>query len=181
MEKILKDCNDRMKGALDSLEHNLKTVRTGAANASILDEIQIDYYGSETPLNQLGSITVSEGKTLVIKPYDATTLKNIERAINESTLGLPPQNDGTVIRLTMPSLTEESRKDLCKVVSKFAEEAKVAVRNVRRDANDHTKANKELTEDMQKNCLEKVQKTTDEFIKIIDENAKNKEKEIMTI
>ena len=181
MEKILNECKEKMSGTIGSFEHNLKTVRTGAANASLLDDVTIDYYGSETPLNQLSSITVSEGRTLVIKPYDASTLKNIERAINESSLGLPPQNDGVVIRITMPALTEESRKELCKKVAKFAEEAKVAIRNIRRDANDHAKTNKELTEDMQKNCLEKVQKLTDDFVKEVDDKAKAKDKDIMTI
>ncbi len=181
MEQILNSCKDKMGQALVSLDRHLGTVRTGVANASILDEINVDYYGSPTPLNQISSISVQEGKTLVIKPYDSSSLKDIEKAINESPLGLPPNSDGTVVRINVPSLTEETRKEYCKTVHKYAEDAKVAVRNVRRDANDHAKADKTLTEDMQKDCLERVQKVTDDFIKQIDEKAKAKEQEIMKI
>lgn len=181
MQNILDLCNEKMNQAITVYENHLMTVRTGVANAGMLNDIHVSYYGSLTPLNQISSISVSEGKTLVIKPYDSSSLKDIEKAIAESNIGLPTNNDGTVVRINVPALTEETRKGYCKTVLKFAEDAKVAIRNVRRDANDHAKADKNLTEDLQKNCLEKVQKITDEHIKLVDEKAKAKEKEIMTI
>ena len=147
----------------------------------MLDHVEVDYYGSPTPVNQIASISVVEGRTLVIKPYDSSSLKNIEKACNEADLGIAPQNDGTVIRLTVPALTEETRKEMCKKVSKYAEEAKVQIRNLRRDGNDAAKKDDTLTEDMEKDCLDKIQKLTDEFIKKIDDIAANKEKEVMTI
>ncbi|MEG1462184.1 MAG: ribosome recycling factor, partial [Anaerorhabdus sp.] len=160
---------------------SLATVRTGRANTTMLDHVEVDYYGSPTPVNQIASISVVEGRTLVIKPYDSSSLKNIEKACNEADLGIAPQNDGTVIRLTVPALTEETRKEMCKKVSKYAEEAKVQIRNLRRDGNDAAKKDDTLTEDMEKDCLDKIQKLTDEFIKKIDDIAANKEKEVMTI
>lgn len=181
MQAILNHVNEKMNKAIASFEHELTTVRTGRANASLLDAVEVDYYGSPTPVNQVGSISVVEGKTLVIKPFDKSILKELETAINKANLGIAPQNDGTVIRLTVPSLTEERRKELTKVVSKMAEEAKVAIRNIRRDGNDMIKKNKELTEDMQKDGQEKIQKATDEFIKKVDSIAAAKDKDIMTV
>lgn len=181
MQAILNQVNEKMTKAIASFEHELVNVRTGRATAALLDGIEVDYYGSATPINQVASISVVEGKTLVIKPFDKTLLKEIETAIHKANLGIAPQNDGTVVRLTVPSLTEERRKELTKVVSKLGEEAKVAIRNIRRDGNDVVKKNKELTEDMQKDAQEKIQKLTDEFIKKVDAIAEAKDKEIMAI
>ena len=172
---------EKMAKAIESLEHNLVKIRTGRANPNMLESIEVDYYGCPTPVNQMASISVQEGRTLVIKPYDASSLKNIEAAINKSSLGLPPLNDGSVIRITVPSLTEETRKGFCKDISKMAEEAKVAVRNVRRDANDAIKKDKTIPEDQAKNLQDDVQKLTDKYIEKVDGVAKAKEKEVMTI
>ena len=170
-----------MSKAIEAFEHNLSKVRTGRANPAILDGVEVDYYGSPTPINQIASVSVQEGKTIMIKPYDASSLKDIERAINTSDIGLPPQNDGSCIRITVPALTEETRKGYCKDVAKMAEEAKVAIRNIRRDGNDEVKKDKSIPEDMAKDLQEQIQKTTDKFIAKVDEVAKAKEKEIMTI
>ena len=172
---------EKMEKGIANFEKNLVNIRTGRANPQILDAVKVDYYGTPTLLNQIASISVQEGKTLVIKPYDANSLKDIEKAINESNIGLPPVNDSTVIRLTTPALTEETRKGFCKDIGKYAEEAKVAIRNVRRDANDAIKKDKTLAEDAQKDFQDQVQKLTDEYIKKIDEKSKAKEKEVMTI
>ena len=172
---------ERMEKTLISLGHNLGKVRTGRANPSMLDRIEVDYYGSPTPVDQIASITVTEGKTLVIKPYDSSSLKDIVKAINTSDLGLPPQNDGSVVRITVPALTEETRKGFCKDISKMAEEAKVSIRNIRRDANDEVKKDKTLPEDEAKALQSDIQDLTDEYIKKIDVIASEKEKEVMTI
>lgn len=177
----IKAIEEKMLKAIGALENNLTKVRTGRANPNMLDGIEVDYYGSPTPVNQIASVTVQEGKTLVIKPYDSSSLKDIERAINASELGLPPVNDGTVIRITAPALTGETRKGFCKDISKMAEEAKVAIRNIRRDANDAVKKDKTLPEDVAKDLQDKVQKLTDKFTAKADEVAKAKEKEVMTI
>ena len=181
MQTIINDIKLKMDDKLISLESQLNTIRTGAANANILDRISIDYYGSQTPLNQLSSITISEGKTLVIKPYDISTLKLIERAINESDLNIPPQSDGSLVRLTMPSLTEETRRQLTKTASKYGEDTKIVIRNIRRDANEHIKRDKTISEDNQKDILDNIQKITDDYIKQIDIIVKNKEQDIMKI
>lgn len=172
---------EKMKKTIVSLETNLSKVRTGRANPQILDGVEVDYYGSPTPLNQIASVSIQEGKTLCIKPYDASSLKDIEKAINASDIGLPPINDGTVIRLSVPALTEETRKGFCKDISKMAEDAKVSIRNIRRDANDQIKKDKSLTEDQSKSLQDDVQKLTDKYIEKIDSVAKTKEKEVMTI
>ena len=172
---------DRMSKAISSLENNLAKVRTGRANPQILDGIEADYYGSPTPINQMASISVQEGKCLVIKPYDVHSLKDIERAINASDLSLPPTNDGTCIRITIPSLTEETRKGYCKDIDKMAEEAKVAIRNIRRDANDDVKSDKTIPEDTSKDLLEQIQKLTDKYVAKVDSVAQAKQKEVMTI
>ena len=181
VEEILLNCEEKMEKAVDQFESHLTTVRTGRANPNLLDRIEVDYYGAMTPVNQIASISVSEGRTLVIKPYDKGSLKDIEKAINASDIGLPPQNDGTVVRITVPQLTEETRKQFCKQVSKFAEEAKVVVRNQRRDANDALKKDKSIPEDESKAALEDTQKLTDKYIEKIDDIAAKKEKDIMTI
>ena len=177
----IKLVEDRMTKAIDSLGNNLVKVRTGRANPQMLDGIEVDYYGSPTPLNQIASISVQEGKSLVIKPYDAHSLKDIERAINASDLSLPPTNDGTCIRITVPSLTEETRKGFCKDIAKMAEEAKVAIRNIRRDGNEEVKKDKTIPEDTAKDLQDQIQKLTDKFVAKVDEVAKAKEKEVMTI
>ncbi|MBQ3419652.1 MAG: ribosome recycling factor [Erysipelotrichaceae bacterium] len=177
----IKNIEARMEKAIENFKTGLDKVRTGRANPTILNGIEVDYYGSPTPINQIASVSVQEGKTIVIKPYDASSLKDIERAINTSNLGLPPQNDGSVIRITVPALTEETRKGYCKEVSKMAEEAKVAIRNIRRDGNDEVKKDKTIPEDLAKDLQDKIQKATDKFIKLIDEVGKQKEDEIMKI
>lgn len=177
----IKTVEEKMAKAIEALEHNLTKVRTGRANPNLLDHIEVDYYGCPTPINQIASISVQEGKTLCIKPYDASSLKDIEKAINASDIGLPPLNDGSVVRITMPVLTEETRKGFCKDIAKFAEEAKVAIRNIRRDGNEEVKKDKTLPEDTSKDLQEQIQKLTDKYVAKVDEVAKAKEKEVMTI
>lgn len=171
----------RMEKVIDSYQHALSNIRTGRANPGIISEIEVDYYGAPTPLNQMGQISVVEGTQLVVKLYDTSMLKEVEKAINSANIGLVPQNDGSVIRLNVPKLTEETRKDLSKGVSKFAEEAKISIRNIRRDLNDEAKCDDELNEDGEKHMLELIQKQTDAFIKRIDGIGEDKVKEIMTI
>ncbi len=177
----IKTVEEKMLKAVEALEHNLTKVRTGRANPNLLDHIEVDYYGCPTPINQIASISVQEGKTLCIKPYDASSLKDIEKAINASDIGLPPLNDGTVVRITMPVLTEETRKGFCKDIAKFGEEAKVAIRNVRRDGNDEVKKDKTLPEDVSKDLQDQIQKLTDKYVAKVDDVTKAKEKEVMTI
>ena len=181
MQKTLDQARERMNKAIDTLQNHLAQIRTGRANPNLLERVEVEYYGSPTPLNQMASISVVEGRQLVIKPYDKSILKGIEKAINAANIGLTPMNDGDVIRLNVPQLTGETRKELSKEASKVGEEAKVAVRNIRRDANDSIKKNKELTEDEVKKANEKVQKLTDEFTKKVDEIVSAKSKEIMSI
>lgn len=181
MDNVIELTKSKMAKSLESFEHELSTVRTGVASASILDRVEVMYYGFKTPLNQVASISVPEARMLMIKPYDKTTLKEIEKAIVEADLGLTPNNDGSIIRIIIPALTEERRKELCKQVSRYCEDAKVAIRNIRRDANDTVKKNKEVSEDLRKGLEEDIQKLTDEFIKKADTVAKNKEKDIMSI
>ena len=163
MKEILDNSRSKMQKAIDTFSEHLETIRTGRANAGMLAGVEADYYGCPTPINQISSITVVEGRQLVVKPYDSSSLKAIEHAINKSDLGLNPQNDGSVIRINVPAPTEETRKELCKKVSKLSEEAKIAVRNLRRDANEAAKKDETLTEDAEKECLEKIQKLTDEM------------------
>lgn len=179
--EILDLAKQKMEKAVGVLEENLKAIRTGVANASLLEHVQFEYYGSMTPINQVASIKVVEGRQLMIKPYDKSTLKDIERAIATSDTGLVPQNDGEVIRLNVPALTEERRKELSKNADKIGEEAKIAIRNIRREANDTIKKDKELTEDENKKMQEKVQKLTDEFVKKIDMAVSEKTAEIMKV
>lgn len=179
--ELLDVTKHKMEKAVEKLDENLKTIRTGVANASLLEHVHFEYYGSETPINQVASIKVVEGRQLMIKPYDRSTLKDIERAIATSDTGLVSQSDGEVIRLNVPALTEERRKQLSKEADKMGEEAKIAVRNVRREANDAVKKDKELTEDDAKRMQEKVQRLTDEFAKKIEKEVSEKEKEIMKV
>jgi len=181
---IIQDAKNRMLKAIDALRSELSTIRAGRANPSLLDRVQVEYYGVPTPLNQLANVSAPEARMLVIQPYDKTMMSEIERAILKADLGISPTNDGNVIRIAIPPLTEERRKDLVKQVKKAAEDAKVAVRNVRRDANDNLKkAEKagEMTEDELRRHTEEVQKLTDENIANIDQVANNKEKEIMEV
>ena len=181
MDNLVEQTKSKMSKSVESFESELSTVRTGVASASILDRVEVMYYGFKTPLNQVASISVPEPRMLVIKPYEKSTLKDIEKAIVEANLGLTPNNDGTLIRIIIPALTEERRKELCKQVSRYSEDAKVSIRNIRRDANDTVKKNKEVSEDTRKGLEEDIQKLTDEFVKKIDSIAKDKEKDIMSI
>lgn len=179
--EILEVTKHKMEKAVGMLQDNLKTIRTGVANATLLEHVQFEYYGSMTPINQVASIKVVEGRQLMIKPYDKSTLKDLERAISTSDTGLVPQSDGEVIRLNVPALTEERRKELSKTADKMGEEAKIAIRNVRREGNDAIKKDKELTEDESKRLQEKVQKLTDEYVKKVDAAIEEKTKEIMKV
>lgn len=174
----------KMEKRIDGLVSEFKTIRAGRANASVLDKIAIDYYGTMTPVQQVGSISSPEPRMLVIQPWDASVLSEIEKAINKSDLGISPQNDGKVIRLNFPPLTEERRRELVKMVKKYAEEAKVQIRNVRRDALEMYKKQKkdgEITEDDLKTIEKDVQNMTDKYIKEIDDITSDKEKEITEI
>lgn len=178
------EIEEKMNKRVEGFNSELKTIRAGRANASVLDKIAIDYYGSMTPIAQVGSIASPEPRMLVIQPWDASVLKEIEKAILKSDIGIAPQNDGKVIRLNFPPLTEERRKELVKTVKKYSEEAKVQVRNVRRDALEDYKTmkkNSEITEDDLKNAEKDIQTLTDKFIKEIDEITAAKEKEILEV
>lgn len=180
IDMILDDAQERMGKAIEAYRRELSTVRTGRATPAMLDRVMVNYYGSPTPINQIAGISVVEGRQLVIKPYDRSSLKDLDRAIYEADLGLTPQNDGELIRITVPALTEERRKEFAKNVWKYAENAKVAIRNIRRDANDEIKKC-DGSEDEIKSGQTRVQKLTDKFVKEIDEIAKTKEKDIMTV
>ncbi|MGY3742210.1 ribosome recycling factor [Leuconostoc inhae] len=177
----LTDAKTRMQGAQDALKRELGSIRTGRANPHILDRIEVEYYGAMTPLKQVASISVPEARLLLITPFDKSALEEIVRAINMSDLGLNPASDGNIVRLAIPQMTEEGRKDLAKQVKAEAEKAKVSIRNVRRDAMDNVKKDKELPEDDVRNAEDDVQKLTDENIKAIDVIATEKEKELLTI
>lgn len=180
----MQDSENRMVKALDVLKKELQSLRAGRANPAILEKITVDYYGSPTPINQMANITAPEPRLLVIQPWDKSIIPNIEKAILKSDLGLNPSSDGTVIRLAIPQLTQERRKELAKVVKKKGEDAKVAVRNIRREANELLKnleKSKDISEDDNKRSQEDVQKLTDKFIQEIDKVLENKEKEIMEV
>ena len=180
LEMLLLELEERMEKSIASFERELTTVRTGRANAGLLDSISIEYYGVQTPLKQVSSITIPEANQLYIKPFDKSVLKEIERALLASSLGLTPQNDGAGIRLILPQMTEERRRELVKLVGKMEEQAKVAIRNLRRDGNDDVKK-LALPEDDEKGSLEDIQKLTDNKIKEIEEVAAKKNKEVMSI
>ncbi|WP_152848057.1 ribosome recycling factor [Bacillus paralicheniformis] len=180
----MNETKERMEKAIGAYQRELASVRAGRANPSLLDKVTVEYYGAQTPLNQIASITVPEARMLLITPYDKTALGDIEKAIQKADLGVTPSNDGNIIRITIPPLTEERRKELAKLVKKYSEDAKVAVRNIRRDANDDLKKlekNGEMTEDELRSSTEDVQKLTDEYVSKIDEITKDKEKEIMEV
>lgn len=175
---------ETMKKSINFLKEDLATIRAGKANPKLVDKIQVSYYGSMTPLNQVANISVPEPRSIIIQPWDASLVKEIEKAILASDLGINPSNDGKMIRLVIPPLTEERRKDLIKLVKKEVENAKVAVRNIRRDANEDFKKlekTSELTKDDLKKAEEEMQKLTDKYIKIIDDTYKEKEKEILEV
>jgi ribosome recycling factor len=180
----VKDAADRMDKALAALGHEFGGVRTGRASGSILDKVTVEYYGSPTPLNQIASVSAPEAQLLVVSPYDKSALNAIEKAIRSADLGFNPSNDGVVIRVPFPPLTEERRKELVKLCRHYAEEARVAVRNIRRDANDHFKRQEkdhEISEDELRRLEAEVQKATDAHIAEVDELLKRKEAEIMEV
>ena len=184
MDKVFADTKERMNKTIAALHTEYNSIRAGRANAAVLDSIRVDYWGVPTPINQMAAISVAEARILVIQPWDKSALKLIEKAIQASDLGINPQNDGSVIRLTFPPLTEERRKALGKEVKSKAEASKVAVRNIRRDAIEKLKAMKkssEITEDDLKDGEEEIQKITDGFIKQVDKVAAEKEEDIMAI
>ncbi len=184
MESVFAKTNEKMEKSINSLKYEYNSIRAGRANAAILDRVQVDYYGTPTPINQMAAISVPEARILAIQPWDVSAVSLIEKAILASDIGINPSNDGRIIRLVFPALTEERRKQLSKDVSKIAEDTKVAVRQVRRDSIEKIKAmkkNSEITEDDQKYGEEKLQKITDEFVKKIDEICVAKTNEIMEI
>lgn len=184
MKKVIDDMKAKMEKSIDVLDSEYKKLRAGRANPAVLDKVSVDYYGAPTPINQLAVVNVPEARTLTVQPWDASTLKAIERAINEADIGINPQNDGKLIRLVFPPLTEERRKDLAKDVHKMGEDSKVAIRSIRRDAVDKLKTmkkNSEITEDDQKQGEKKIQDLTDKYCKQIDTMSADKTKEIMEI
>ncbi len=183
-DSVLLDAEERMEKAVGSLEREFGKLRTGRASTTLVDGIKVDYYGTPTPLGQLASVAVPDSRTITIQPWDRGAFSSVEKAILKSDLGLTPVNDGKIIRISIPPLTEERRKDLVKVARKYCEEAKVAVRNVRRDGNDQLKKlekEKNISEDELKKATDEVQKLTDKYVAKIDERGQAKEKEIMEI
>lgn len=182
IESIYEETRDRMEKSISALKNELNRVRTGRASLSLLDGIRVDYYGTLTPLNQVASLSVPESRLITIQPWDVSVLKELEKAILKSDLGLTPSNDGKIIRISIPPLSEERRKELAKIVNKMCEDYKVAVRNIRRDSNEMLKGFKkegEISEDDAFRSQDQVQKITDEHIKIIDDIFSKKEKEIL--
>jgi len=183
-QAVQKELETRMQAAVDALTREFASVRTGRANAALLDAVRVEAYGNMTPINQVASVSVPDPRTILIQPWDASQMKEIEKGIVKSDLGLTPSNDGKVIRLTMPTLTEERRKQLAKTVGKFAEDARVAIRNVRREANDKMKAlakDKKISEDEERRGHDQIQKATDRFTAKVEELTKKKEQEVMTV
>ena len=184
INEIIKDAKERMEKSLESLKTQMNKVRTGRAHPSLLDTIYVDYYGAATPLKQVGNITTEDSRTLAVTVFDSSMIKAVEKAIMSSDLGLNPSSTGSMIRIPLPALTEERRKDLIKVVRNEAEQGRVAVRNIRRDANGDFKAllkDKEISEDDDRRAHDEVQKVTDACIKMVDEALAAKEKELMEI
>ncbi len=184
IKDVLKDAEDRMKSTLSVLEDDLRGMRTGRASTALVERLSVDYYGTETPLLHMATISVPEPQTIMIRPFDKGSLKTIEKAIQASELGLTPNNDGTVIRLNIPPLTQERRMELQKLVGKRVEEARIAVRNIRRSANDDLREfekEKMISEDEQKRGEEEVQKLTDRYVEKIEDAGKRKEQEIMEV
>lgn len=183
-EEMLLNGEEKMEKAINALKKEFGAVRTGRANPLILDKVVVDYYGAPTPLRQMSQVSVQDGQTLVITPYDKSIIKEIEKAMIKAELGITPNSDGLVIRLTFPPLTEERRRDICKDVKKTAEDSKVAIRNIRRDMTDELKKiekSDNLPEDAVKDNQDQIQKLTDKYVKLIDELASEKEKEVMTV
>ncbi|MEE0265191.1 MAG: ribosome recycling factor [Acutalibacteraceae bacterium] len=184
MKTVLKKAEERMNRRIDHLNDEFAAIRAGRANPAVLDKVVVDYYGAPTPVNQLAAVSVTEARTLMVQPWDASVLTQIERAIQMSDIGINPQNDGKALRMVFPPLTEERRKDIVKEIKELAEETKVGVRNVRRDTVDKFKKMKkdgEITEDDQKQAEKKTQELTDKFVKEIDALTEKKQKEIMSI
>ncbi|USG67959.1 ribosome recycling factor [Brevibacillus ruminantium] len=183
-QSVLKEMEDRMGKAIAALKKDLSSLRAGRANPAILDKVVVDYYGTPTPISQLANISVPEPRMLTIQPWDKSSLKEIDRAIQQSDLGLTPSNDGTIIRIAIPPLTEERRKELVKMANKSGEETKVAIRNIRRDANDEIKKLEKaatISEDESRRHQETIQKTTDKYIADVDKTVKEKEKDILEV
>ncbi|MDQ0206315.1 ribosome recycling factor [Alkalicoccobacillus murimartini] len=182
--EVKQQAEERMTKAIEALRRELAKLRAGRANPAILDRVAVEYYGALTPLNQLATISVPEARLLVIQPFDKSSISDVERAIQKADLGLTPSNDGQLIRIAIPALTEERRKDLVKIVKKTSEETKVTIRNIRRDANDELKKQQkdgELTEDELRQSTDEIQKLTDQFIASSDKEADQKEQEIMEV
>lgn len=184
MNAIITDCKANMEKRLAAFEKDLTRVRTGRASINMLDGIRVEYYGTPTPLNQVSSLSTPDARTILISPFEKSLIQDIEKAIMKADLGVQPTNDGVVIRIPIPQLTEERRKDIVKQLKKMAEEAKVSIRHIRRDANEAVKKaekDKEVTEDESKQLQQEIQKQTDIFVKKVDERLAGKEKEVMTI
>jgi len=184
MKEYLVEFDKKMTKTMENMRGEFKAIRAGRANPGVLDKIRVDYYGTPTPINQMAAVSVSEARILVIQPWDRNSMKLIEKAIQTSDIGINPTNDGTVLRIAFPPLTEERRKDLCKEVRKLAEESKVAIRAIRRDANEKYKSmkkNSDITEDDLKTYEADIQKMTDQYCKDVDTEAAAKEKEIIEI
>ena len=184
MEETIKDANSRMNKSLEALRIELSKIRSGKATTALLDGIKVEYYGSMTPINQVANVTVLDAHTLSITPWDKSVVPVVDKAILEANIGFNPVSDGTNLKIPVPPLNEERRKELVKLVKKFGEETKIAVRNVRRDANEHLKReekNKKISEDQLKEAEDKIQKLTDEHVQQVDELLKHKEKEIMEV
>ncbi|NLC76649.1 MAG: ribosome recycling factor [Clostridia bacterium] len=183
-ETLFQEAEDKMKKAVEAMRKELASIRAGRANPALLDKVQVDYYGTMTPVNQLASISAPEPRLLVIQPWDKSVIAGIEKAILKSDLNLTPSNDGTVIRIAIPQLTQERRQELVKLVKKKAEEFRVVIRNIRREANDGIKAmekDKSISEDEAKKAQEQIQKLTDRYIEQVDKVLSNKEAEIMEV
>ena len=184
MNDIKHTAKTKIEKSIHVMLSDFSAIRAGRANPAVLDKVKVDYYGAPTPISQMAAISVAEARVLVIQPWDKSTLKEIEKAIQASDVGINPQNDGTVLRLVFPQLTEDRRKEIVKDVKKGGEECKVAIRSIRRDAMEKYKAmkkNSEITEDDLKSCEDDIQKLTDKFVKEVDEHVAEKEKEILSI
>ena len=184
IDDILKDAQQKMHDVVERVGHTLGTIRTGRASLSLLDGIKVDYYGTLTPLNQVATLSIPDPTLIVAQPWDPSTISLIEKAIQKSDLGLNPANDGKVVRIPIPPLTEDRRKEMAKKVHTYAEEARTAIRQIRRDANDHTKKlqkEKKLSEDDERRAHDRVQKLTDDHIKMVDDLSSKKEKEVLAI